>query len=623
MSPAIASFFRNNGHVRISREGGPAPSLPAPPEEQTPRIGDVLDSRYRITGVLGSGGMGCVYLAEHISIRRPLALKLLHPEVEGIDEVNQRFEREAFAIGRVDHPNCVNVSDFGKLEDGTLYMVLELLDGVLLSDLLDRERRLGWRRTLHIGRHVLSALEYAHDAGIIHRDIKPENVILVDQDGDPDFAKILDFGIAKLRDDAHPEENTGILTNDAKLTQHGVTIGTPTYIAPEQAYGQPIDGRADLYALSVMLYEMMTGFPPFDADEVGTLLRMHVSHEVPPFAEMAPDVEVPEAVEKLILHGLAKQPDDRIPSAKAYIGHIDRIIEEEQDTGSGLREVPARVVGGLRGTVTPAVARVVSTKWSRKRIMLAALALLTIAGLLIFSFRSTKPDYLPKTPLSPLVAGAHSLEAKEAADILAQGRPKEAAAYLMGHRDEVREEPYAQMVLGHAQASAQRNILALAAYDKAISLEPKFAKDKLMRTNVELMLAKKAPGVVDAALEFLGTLAKNGDWAAADQLVDLASSSKNARRRHTALRVADEVGLGDRVDRLGSYELDLEQGETCLIRKEAVGKLRALGDKKAIPVLRAARKRIRSEGALRQRKVNTNACLKTAANEAIRYLQSL
>jgi len=599
------------------------PSLPAPPDEQQPRIGDVLDSRYRITGVLGSGGMGCVYLAEHISIRRPLALKLLHPEVEGIDEINQRFEREAFAIGRVDHPNCVNVSDFGKLEDGTLYMVLELLDGVLLSDLLDGERRVDWQRTLHIGRHVLSALDYAHDAGIIHRDIKPENVILVDQDGDRDFAKILDFGIAKLRDDAHPEENTGIMTNDANLTQHGVTIGTPTYIAPEQAYGQPIDGRADLYALSVMLYEMITGLPPFDADEVGTLLRMHVSHEVPPFEEMAPGVEVPEGVEKLIRHGLAKRPDERVPSAKAYIQRIDEIIAEEQDSGSGLREVPARVVEGLRGTVTPAVVRAVSKKRSKKQLVLALLGVLGLVGMLAFVFGDSKPDYLPRDALSPLVRGGHGPEAKEAADMLAQGRPKEAAAYLMGHREEVREEPYAQMVLGHAQAAAQRNILALAAYDKAVTLEPKFAKDRLMRTNVELMLAKKAPGIVDAALALLGVLAKTGDWAATDQLVDLASSSKNARRRHTALRVADEAGLADRVDRLGSYLLDLEQGETCLLRKDAVGKLRALGDKKAIPELRKARKRIRTEGAVMKRKVNTNACLKSTANEAIRYLQSL
>ena len=122
----------------MSEVGSRAPTLPAALEAQIPRIGDVLDSRFRITGVLGSGGMGCVYLAEHLSLRRPVALKLLHRAVEGMDEVTMRFEREAFATGRVDHPNCVNVSDFGRLDDGTLYMVLEVLDGVSLFDLLER-----------------------------------------------------------------------------------------------------------------------------------------------------------------------------------------------------------------------------------------------------------------------------------------------------------------------------------------------------------------------------------------------------------------------------------------------------------------------------------------------------
>ena len=299
------------------------------------------------------------------------------------------------------------------------------------------------------------------------------------------------------------------------------------------------------------------------------------------------------------------------------------IIEDEEYTASGLREIPARVVGGLKGTVQPAVARVVSKDKRTKKLALGAVAALALIGMLVFALGSGKPEYLPTPALSPLVQGAHGPEAQEAADMLAQGRPKEAAAFLMSHRDEVRQEPYAQMVLGHAQAAAQRNILSLAAYKKAVTLEPKFAKDKLMRTNVELMIAKKAPGVVDAALELLGVLAQNGDWAAADQLVDLASSSKTPTRRHAALRVADASGLGDRVDRLGSYLLDLEQGESCPIRKDAVGKLRALGDKKAIPHLRKARKRVRSEGGLIKRKVNTNACLKTDANEAIRYLQSL
>jgi hypothetical protein len=238
-------------------------------------------------------------------------------------------------------------------------------------------------------------------------------------------------------------------------------------------------------------------------------------------------------------------------------------------------------------------------------------------------FGRDEPEYLPQNSLAPLIPDSHSPEIKEAAAILAQGRPLDAVSFLMEHYEAVRDEPYAQMVLGHAQASAQRNILALAAYGKAVKFEPKLAKDKVMRTNVELMLSKKAPGVVDAALALLGTLYEAGDWAAADQLVDLASSSKAPRRRHTALEVADEVGLGHRVDRVSSYALDLEQGETCEIRKDAVGKLRALGDKEAIPHLRKARTRVRTQGGLVKRKVNTNACLKTAANEAIRYLQSL
>ncbi|MEM7437877.1 MAG: serine/threonine-protein kinase, partial [Myxococcota bacterium] len=332
--------------MRSSGGGSEAPALEPNPETYTPQIGDTLDSRYQITGVLGSGGMGCVYLAVHVSIQRACALKLLHPEVGEVEEVIKRFEREAFAIGRMDHPNCVKVSDFGKLDGGTLYMVLELLDGVLLFDLLERQGQLGWRRALHIARHVLSALEYAHAAGIVHRDIKPENVILVEQDDDQDFAKIVDFGIAKLmEEDVTPEGDTLMMVNDAKLTQQGVTIGTPTYIAPEQAYGLAIDGRADLYALSVMLYEMIAGEPPFDADDVGALLRMHISAKVLPFAEVAPFVEVPKEVERLIFHGLEKNVDKRIASATEYIARIDAILAVPE----GITNQPVAA-----GRVTPA-----------------------------------------------------------------------------------------------------------------------------------------------------------------------------------------------------------------------------------------------------------------------------
>jgi serine/threonine-protein kinase len=574
-----------------------------------------LDSRYRITGILGSGGMGCVYLAEHVSIQRPLALKLLHPEVEAIDEVTKRFEREAFAIGRVDHPNCVNVSDFGRLEDGTLYMVLELLDGLLLSELLEREGRVDWRRALHIGRHLLSALACVHEAGIVHRDVKPENVILVQQDGDVDFAKILDFGIAKLYDEAKPHGDDGLHSDDPGLTQVGVTIGTPTYIAPEQAFGRPVDARADLYALSVTLYEMITGAPPFEAEEVVTLLSMHASAEVPAFREIAPDVCVPESVEALIRQGLEKNKEDRMASAAVYVDRIDEIVAREDgspralpEPKSGLRQIPALVLG-RKGMPRKAIA--------------LALTIIGLTAVVLFALGSKGPDYLPRSTRLPLSAPKHGPEAEAAAKMLAQGRPKEAVAYLAERASEVRDDPYAQMVLGHAQASAQRSVLAIAAYRKAVLLEPKLAKDALMRTNIGLMLDKKAPGVVDAALDFMGTLVTEaGDGEAEETLVRLASSSPVLRTRQHAMAVAEEVGVGGRIDRLGSYLLDLEQGETCTDRKDAVAKLRALGDTRAIPSLSKAKERIQTEGLLR-RKTNVNACLRADVVEAIRYLESL
>jgi hypothetical protein len=250
-------------------------------------------------------------------------------------------------------------------------------------------------------------------------------------------------------------------------------------------------------------------------------------------------------------------------------------------------------------------------------------AFIAFTALMVFVFGSQGPDYLPTRNHLPMVAAKHGPEAEAAAEMLEQGRPKEAAAYLIEHKKDVREEPYAQMVLGHAHASAQRSILALVAYEKAIVLEPKLAKDELMRTNIELMLDKKAPGVVDATLDFMGTLVREvQDSDAEEQLVSLASSDEILFRRQHAVTVAEDVGLGDQIDRLGSYLLDLDQGETCFDRKDAVAKLRALGDKKAIPALDSAQKRIRTEGLLKK-KVNANACLRTDAAEAILYLQSL
>ncbi len=323
----------------------------------TDRIGVVVDKRYRITGLLGRGGMGSVYRAEHVTIKRPVALKLLHGALGQMDQIQARFEREAFAAGRVDHPNCVTASDFGELDDGSRYLVMELLDGVSLGEVLERDGALPVEQALHITRHLLHGLRYAHKAGVVHRDIKPDNVILEAKDNDPHFARLLDFGIAKLLGDAEAEEG------GAKLTQAGIAFGTPVYMSPEQAYGDPVDPRADLYALSVMLYEMLAGAPPFWSDDKLAVLHMHRDKPPPPFAEVVPDRHIPAGVERLVRKGLEKRRDDRFQSADEFLTALVALMPQwETDaiwaerTPTALRKVahtPRPVLQPHRGPTTP------------------------------------------------------------------------------------------------------------------------------------------------------------------------------------------------------------------------------------------------------------------------------
>jgi serine/threonine protein kinase len=289
----------------------------------TEKIGLVIDKRYQITGLLGRGGMGSVYRAEHVRLKRQVALKLLHSDFGRIPELSKRFEREAFATGRIDHPNIVTVSDFGELDDGTLYLVMELLDGQSLADVLEKERKLSPRRALQITRHILRGLGHAHKAGVVHRDIKPENVLLVEHAGDPDFAKLLDFGIAKLVGEA-AEADAG-----DKLTQAGVAFGTPAYISPEQALGETVDHRADLYSVTCMLYELLTGRCPFVADDKMKLLSMHATRTPQPLAALAPELAGNPELETLVQRGLAKRREDRWASAEQYMEAIEAYAARE------------------------------------------------------------------------------------------------------------------------------------------------------------------------------------------------------------------------------------------------------------------------------------------------------
>ena len=312
-------------------------------------IGTTISDRYLIERLLGEGGMGAVYQAEHTLMRKRMAIKVLHPEMTRLPEVVARFEREAMAAAHIDHPHVVTATDFGKLEDGSFFLALEFVEGASLREVIG-QGRLELGRALHIARQMAGALQRAHTLKIVHRDLKPENVMLVDRDGDPDFVKVLDFGIAKVQmgelgtnDRAGPEQNV--------LTQAGMVYGTPEYMAPEQALGQPVDARADLYALGVIMYEMLTGHRPFEADSKVALLGMQVTAPVPAMITKCADCNVPLEVEVLVGRLLAKEASERIGDAKDVIEGITNILQQLSNSGRvDMRYAPPPMSGGARHT---------------------------------------------------------------------------------------------------------------------------------------------------------------------------------------------------------------------------------------------------------------------------------
>lgn len=275
-------------------------------------VGEVLSGRYRIEAELGVGGMGAVYRAEHTLMRKRLAIKVLHPEMTRLPEVVERFEREAMAAAHIEHPNVAAATDFGKLDDGSFFLALEYVEGDSLRDVL-QDGPLDPRRVIHIGKQIIAALVRAHSLGIVHRDLKPENVMLVHRDGDPDFVKVLDFGIAKVPV-AEISKEAG--KQHKNLTKVGMVYGTPEYMAPEQALGQDVDARADLYALGVILYEMLVGRRPFEADNPVALLGMQVSSLPPKFRDVAPSLVIPMEVETVVMELLEKEASRRPSDAK-------------------------------------------------------------------------------------------------------------------------------------------------------------------------------------------------------------------------------------------------------------------------------------------------------------------
>ncbi len=312
---------------------------------------------YRVMGQLGGGSMGSVYRAEHVIIAKSVCLKVLHRDLMADPAIPQRLLVEARAASALRHPGIVDVTDFGHTPDGCPFVVMEYLDGETLEAVIVREGNLPARRALGITAQVCRAIHACHVAGIVHRDLKPANIMLlpVADELEPlaprrpgsapeEQVKILDFGLASVR------EATARL--DASCEEQGFVAGSPTYMSPEQSFGRTGDARSDIYAIGVMLFEMLTGELPFDGETVTEVLCMHRNRAVPSMRRMRPDLYIPAEAEKVVATAMAKRPGDRYQSAQDFLIALSVAFGAELQTVEEAPPARVRTVawgGGLTG----------------------------------------------------------------------------------------------------------------------------------------------------------------------------------------------------------------------------------------------------------------------------------
>jgi tRNA A-37 threonylcarbamoyl transferase component Bud32 len=300
-----------------------------------PLIGRLIAGKMELLEVLGSGAMGKVYRARHRGLDKIVAIKVLHPEVSSSASIAARFKAEARAASKLDHPHSLSILDFG--EDGSdrlLYLAMELLEGESLQSLLSRHRRLPAARAARIMAQVCSALGAAHERGVIHRDVKPANVMLTSRRGDEgpveDHVKVCDFGLAKVLDTGAENSSSG------PLTQQGAVLGTPAYMAPEQAKGETVDHRSDLYACGVILYRMLAGKKPFEGESAWAVSLKQIAESPQPIQELVP--EIPEALARVVHRALEKDPAQRFQSAREMRAELLDAVGIALDSQDGSAE---------------------------------------------------------------------------------------------------------------------------------------------------------------------------------------------------------------------------------------------------------------------------------------------
>lgn len=601
-----------------------------------PRVGTVLADRYRIDSVLGEGAMGKVYAAEHVLMRKRLAVKVLHRELSAVPELVARFEREAMAAANIDHPNIAGATDFGRLEDGAVFLALELVEGRCLRDEIAKGP-IPPLRALHIVRQIAAALGSAHALSIVHRDLKPENVMLVEKAGDPDFVKVLDFGVARV-----PIGESGPLAT-GPITRAGMVFGTPEYIPPEQALGQASDGRADLYSLGVIAFEMLTGSRPFSGDTKVSLVGQHIGRPPPRVSELLPGLVMPDGTEAFVARLLEKEAARRPQTAEEVVKATDKLLGRRPTRGpfQPARRPPAKAQGverrssrfsDFRETLFASVRSVADrievqrASWPRplarplERVSSAAI----LIGLIVFatialglgmvalgrlaagredeavSATSANPDG-PRIPTTPSTVPAPSaipavsitppvelVPAPEAAEL--EAARQAGAAALAKLADRFPKDVNTRLELAWAQANAKDYVAAVKSVAAALPLSPAAKSDG--RTASALFQAAQAKASLEAAFALLeGPMQERGAAIAHDLAVFAPKGAPAQRRAEAFLTSPRFVTVAEPPLRLA---VAMRRATRCAEVRALLPEVKAIGDKHSIPYLQFFQERLAS-----------------------------
>ena len=568
-------------------------------------VGSVLAGTYRLDALIGEGGMGAVFRGRHVLLRRDVAIKVLHPDFARDSELVKRFDREAQSAARLNHPNCVQVTEFGSTDEGMKYLVMQLLEGTELQNVVDGPTPP--ERSVDLILQVLRGLEHAHGQGVVHRDLKPQNVFVTRDHEGREVLKLVDFGIAKIIG------GDGALE---QMTRAGMVFGTPQYMSPEQALGLEIDARADLYAAGVLLYQIVTGRLPFNSDDPVALIRMQVSTEPPPLPP-----SVPQELAAIIFRLLAKQKEQRYPDARTVrialeryreslsprsgkSGASDPLMDIVASGGdlSGLTAVARPLPDALRPRPMTLVESMMNADalhrrtWFRVTIALGVLALLagtvTVWSLSgddeqptanvelvasetkIASDTKVVPVVTPTSPTPETIAAATTAgeppvpgarvgpspqELRDIDDLLTQDKPEEAATRLQALRAAYPQDAQvrwreAGLQAQHPQAGAPE---ALALYAEALALDPALARDLGFHGQIDPLLRKRP--VSDAAIDLAVALGPQGEGVLVDYINDPKGWATYPQRRKIRDALERDPGAAAEIDQPLNIRRDLWQ----------------------------------------------------------------